>query len=428
MPVGIDFGTTNSSVAVATSRDHVRLACFPGAGTMQEVFRSALFFYEHHDGGRRRTETYTGNEAIDHYLSGAQGRFIQSLKSYLPVRFLTATSILGRIYQFEDLLTILLRGLHNSAEQSLGKLGNRAVIGRPVRFADAFTQEDEKFALARLEAAARRSGMEEVVFEYEPVAAAYHYERDLDHDELILVGDFGGGTSDFSLIRVGPGASAAGTRRIVGNAGVGVAGDAFDAAIIRRVVSPMLGKDGLYASMGKKLGIPAWIYTKLERWHHLSFLKTRENLRTIRSIRAAALDPAPLDGLLAIIEEDLGFQLHRSVQQIKRELSARETAQFVFNAPGISLSTVVTRNEFENWIAEEVGAITSCLDGLLASTGISPSVVDRVFLTGGSSFVPAIRRIFELRFGTEKIAGGSEFTSVASGLALRSLEDEAGAH
>src|SRR6185437_5611584 len=256
MPVGIDFGTTNSSVAVATSRGHVRLACFPGAGTMQEVFRSALFFYEHHDGGRRRTETYSGNEAIDHYLSGAQGRFIQSLKSYLPVRSLAATNILGRTYQFEDLLTILLRGLHGSAEQSLGKLGNRAVIGRPVRFADAFTQEDEKFALTRLEAAARRSGIEEVVLEYESVAAAYHYEQSLDHDELILVGDFGGGTSDFSLIRVGPGARTQRTRRIVGNAGVGVAGDAFDTAIIRRVVSPMLGKDGLYASMGKKLGMP----------------------------------------------------------------------------------------------------------------------------------------------------------------------------
>ena len=426
MPVGIDFGTTNSSVAIASSRDQVKLASFPAAETMQEVFRSALFFHEHHDAARRRTETYTGNEAIDHYLSGAQGRFIQSLKSYLPVRSFTATSILGRIYQFEDLLTILLRGLHHSAERSLGKLGNRAVIGRPVRFADAFTQQDEKFALARLEAAARRGGIEEVVFEYEPVAAAYHYERDLDHDELILVGDFGGGTSDFSLIRVGPGASTTGSRRIVGNAGVGVAGDAFDAAIVRRVVSPMLGRDSFYASLGKKLGMPAWIYTKLERWHHLSFLKTRENLRTIRSLRAAALDPAPLDVLLTIIEEDLGFHLHRSVQQLKRELSARQTAEFVFNAPGTSLSRVVTRSEFENWITEDVGAITSCLDGLLRSTGISPSLVDRVFLTGGSAFVPAIRKIFELRFGTKKIAGGSEFTSVASGLALRSLEHAAG--
>jgi hypothetical chaperone protein len=390
---------------------------------MQDVFRSVLFFYEHQEGTRRKTQTYTGNEAIDHYLSGAQGRFIQSLKSYLPARSFAATSILGRIYQFEDLLTILLRGLHNSAERSLGELGHRAVIGRPVRFADAFTEEDEKFALARLEAAARRSGIEEVVFEYEPVAAAYHYERGLDHDELILVGDFGGGTSDFSLISVGPGASATGARRIVGNAGIGLAGDAFDAAIVRRVVSPMLGKDGFYASLGKKLGMPAWIYTKLERWHHLSFLKTRENLRIIRSIRAAALDPAPLDRLLAIIEEDLGFQLHRSVQHLKRELSAREAAKFIFSAPGISLSTVVTKDEFQNWIAEEVAAITSCLDNLLTSTAISPSLVDRVFLTGGSSFVPAIRKIFERRFGIEKIAGGSEFTSVASGLALRSLEE-----
>jgi hypothetical chaperone protein len=422
MSVGIDFGTTNSAVALARSREDIRLAHFPGGGIMLDVFRSALFFHESRNGARRKTETFAGNEAIDRYLSGAEGRFVQSLKSYLPVRGLTATNILGRMYQFVDLIAILLRGLRSSSERSLGPLGNHAVIGRPVRFADAASEEDERFALARLESAAHKSGIEHVTFEYEPVAAAYHYERGLDHDELILVGDFGGGTSDFSLINVGPNTIAEGTRRVMGNAGIGIAGDAFDAAIVHHVVSPILGKDGLYASLGKHLTIPAWIYSKLERWHHLSFLKTRENVQAIRAIRSAALDPEPLDALLLIIEEDLGFELHRSVQEIKRDLSIHESAEFVFEVPGISLSKVVLRSDFENWIAEQLGAITSCLDDFLRASGVSHSDVDRVFLTGGSSFVPAIRRIFETRFGTGKLAGGSEFTSVTSGLALRSLE------
>jgi hypothetical chaperone protein len=269
------------------------------------------------------------------------------------------------------------------------------------------------------------AGFESVDFEMEPIAADYSYESTLDHDELILIGDFGGGTSDFSLLRVGPGVRRRGRTRqdLLGNSGVGLAGDAFDARIIRKLVSPALGSESYARSLNKTLpAVPTWIYSNLERWHYLSFLRTRNVAEILRSARLRALEPERIEALTALIEEDLGYQLHQAVQQVKFELSRSTSAEFRFRDGSLELQIPVTRSEFEDWISEELGAIERCVDQLLESTGVSPREVDRVFLTGGSSFVPAVRRIFTRRFGEDRIQTGNEFTSVAHGLALRAEE------
>jgi hypothetical chaperone protein len=265
------------------------------------------------------------------------------------------------------------------------------------------------------------AGFEHVEFEMEPVAAAYAYESTLDHDELILIGDFGGGTSDFSLLRVGPGMRACGHTGagLLGNSGVGLAGDAFDARIIRKLVSPALGSNSEARSLNKILpAVPAWIYANLERWHYLSFLRTNNVREILKSARARALEPAKIEALIALIEQDLGFELHQAVQHVKFELSHSQAAEFRFRDGTLDLQIPVMRTEFESWIVEELEAIKRCVDGLLRSSGVHARDVDCVFLTGGSSFVPAVRRIFEERFGVERIRGGNEFTSVAHGLAL----------
>lgn len=422
MSIGIDFGTTNSAIAIAdkTTRS-VSLAKFDGAA---ETFRSALYFDKEGQGVDRKLAVSAGPRAIEHYLrSDHEGRFIQSLKSYLPVRTLTATNILGHIYTFENLVAILAQHLKKGAECSLGSLAKHAVVGRPVRFASAESAEDEQFALTRLRSAFAAAGFEEVIFEYEPVAAAYFYESQLEHDEIILVADFGGGTTDFSVLRVGPSERKNGhSRKVLATEGIGLAGDAFDAKIVRHLVAELLGESSMYRSMGKLLPVPAWIYRKLERWHHLSFLKTRETMQLLKSLKAQALEPARIEMLITLIQDDLGFQLHRAVQQTKCELSEASISQFTFGAHGIAIACKVTRPEFESWIDEELSAIRGCLDRLLSQLAIATSDIDKVFLTGGSSFVPAVRRIFEQRFGRDKIASGSEFTSVAKGLALRSLD------
>jgi hypothetical chaperone protein len=209
---------------------------------------------------------------------------------------------------------------------------------------------------------------------------------------------------------------------------VGIAGDAFDARIVRKLVSPSLGSNSEARSFNKKLpAVPAWIYANLERWHYLSFLRTNNVREILKGARVRALEPEKIDGLIAVIEGDLGYQLHQAVQLVKFELSHSEAAEFRFRdgtalASFIDLRIPVTRAEFESWIAEELAAIERSIDQLLTSAGVTPPEVDRVFLTGGSSFVPAVRRIFASRFGAERIRGGNEFTSVAHGLALRAAD------
>jgi hypothetical chaperone protein len=390
-------------------------------------FRSVLYFEQSQQQGRaKRTHGLTGPAAIERYLQAEEkGRLIQSLKSHLSSHTLTGTEVFGRRHKLEDLISRMLGDLRKHAERQFERPIRSAVVGRPVRFVGAETEEDQDFALSRLRESFAMAGFEHVDFEMEPVAAAYAYESTLDHDELILIGDFGGGTSDFSLLRVGPEVRRRGRtpQDLLGSSGVGLAGDAFDARIVRKLVSPALGSNSEARSLNKILpAVPAWIYANLERWHYLSFLRTNNVREILRSARIRALEPEKIEALIAIVEEDLGYQLHQAVQRVKFELSRSHTAEFRFGDGSLNLRIPVTRADFEAWIANDLRAIEGCVDALLQTSGVHPGAVDRVFLTGGSSFVPAVRRIFESRFGKDRIRSGNEFTSVAHGLALRAAE------
>jgi hypothetical chaperone protein len=423
--IGIDFGTTNSSIACAQRSGEVQLAKFPYWGGLTDAYRSLLYLQRVKEGGVNTLKSWSGPEAIEQYLAAdVKGRLIQSLKSFLSSRSLHSTEIFGRRHTLEELIGTILRDLRKKAEHQFGIKISSAVVGRPVHFVGAENQQDDTYAEGRLRSAFDSAGYECVEFEMEPIAAAHHYESMLDHDELILIGDFGGGTSDFSLVHVGPTVRrkdmASGS--IVGNAGVGVAGDAFDAKIIRHLVSPTLGAGSQLRSLGKILTVPNWVYIKLERWHHLSLLRAREVLEMLRGVRAQSLEPAKIEALIHFIKEDLGFHLHRAVQSVKSDLSNAPQATFQFSDGFVELAAAVERASFEEWISEELGQIAHCVDSLLTSSGVQPKDVDMVFLTGGSSFVPAVRRIFETRFGKKRIQGGNEFTSVARGLALKAMD------
>ena len=423
--IGIDFGTTNSSIACVDGSGQVQLAKFPYLGSLTDSYRSLLYLQQVKEGGVNILKSWTGPEGIEHYLSAeATGRLIQSLKTYLTSRTLRGTEVFGRRYTLEDLIGRVLRDLRERAEHQFGNKISSAVVGRPVHFAGAEKEEDDRYAEARLKSAMELAGFESVEFEMEPVAAAHYYESLLDHDELILIGDFGGGTSDFSLIHVGPTVRRRGSasEAIVGNAGLGIAGDAFDAKIIRNLVSPALGAGSQLRSLDKILTVPNWVYIRLERWHHLSLLRAKDVLDMLTGVRAQSLEPEKIGALIHFIKEDLGFHLHRAVQKVKCDLSNNSVTQFRFSNGFVDLVEDVERTSFEAWISEELEQIADCVDSLLSCAGVLPKDVDMVFLTGGSSFVPALRGIFETRFGEARIRGGNEFTSVASGLALKAID------
>ena len=405
---GIDFGTTNSSVAFAR-QGTVSLATFVGA---VESFRSILYAESQ---AAQRSRWFAGPAAIREYLDAdAKGRLIQSLKSFLASRSLKSTEVFGRQYRIEELIAIFLRDIRTQAEGFFGQPIRRVVAGRPVRFVGAETDDDDAFALSRLRESYLLAGFETIDFEMEPVAAAWFHASQLRQEELLLVGDFGGGTSDFSLLRVGPG-----KRELLGNAGVGLAGDAFDSRLIRHVVSPALGLGTWLRSGEKRLPVPVWLYSHLERWHYLSFLQSNKTLHLLRSLPGQAEEPEKLEALYNLVNDDLGYRLHESVQHTKRLLSSQAEADFHFRDGNVDIRATVRRAEFNAWIAPDLEAIEGAVNSLLERTGIAPASIDRVFLTGGTSFVPAVREVFVQRFGADRIQSGDEFTSIAQGLALQ---------
>ena len=301
-------------------------------------------------------------------------------------------------------------------------LPRRVIVGRPVTFAGA--SPDPALALERYEAAFRRMGFEEILYAYEPVGAAFFFARGLERDATVLVGDFGGGTSDFSIIRF---AREDGRVRAtpLGRSGVGVAGDAFDYRIIDQLVSPALGKGSDYVSFGKVLPVPARYYGAFARWDQLALMKTSRTMREIRALIREASEPEKIERLIEMVDENYGYQLYRSVSALKEALSSHDRGEFRFEAGDISIVRQVERATFEDWIAPELALIEAAVDTALADAGLPPGAIDRVFLTGGSSLVPAVRAIFHRRFARERIETGAELESIASGLALIGREPDA---
>ena len=425
--VGVDFGTTNTVVALADADGHVTPVRFSHAGLAQEIFRSALC-YEDVPGNPRRIDISAGPWAIEQFLATPhEHRFIQSFKSFAASPLFTSTQIFGRRFSYEDILGGFLALLRRHAGDVLQDIEALPVIaGRPVRFVGA--APDPALAIRRMDTAYARAGFPAMSYAYEPVGAAFFFARRLKQDATILVADFGGGTSDFSLMRFrksAQGESFQGvTAEPLGHSGVGVAGDAFDFRIIYHVVAPKLGKGGLYRSHGKLLPMPGQYYGQFAQWHQLAMLKSPKVLAELRRLARDAENPQALEDFIAVIEMDLGFGLYRAVSEAKTALSSDMQTELRFEMAGIAIRETIARRDFESWIAPELAQIAAALDQVFAESGLKPEAVDQVFMTGGSSFVPALRRLFERLFGANRLATGDQLQSIASGLALIGLEPD----
>ncbi|WP_421991586.1 Hsp70 family protein [Roseococcus sp.] len=404
--IGIDFGTTNSVVTSLRADGAVSVLTHDTA----EVFRSVLSFWMDTEG---RTRHAAGPQAIETYLDDPfDTRLIMSMKSYLAQRSFTETRILGRSWNLENLIAAFLGHLLAPFRDELA--GAQVVVGRPVRFVGETA--DDAYGNERLIAAFAAAGVPEVQVAFEPAAAGHRFAQTLDHPANVLVADFGGGTSDFSILRFDPGPP----RRVtpLGHSGVGIAGDAFDFRIMDHVVSPLLGKGGTYRPWGNDLPIPPGWYINFARWHLLSLMRAPKTLRDIADVARTAAEPKRLAHLVQLIEDEVGYALYRAISGVKAALSSADSARLSFRHGDFVVETDIARSDFEAWISPELTAIGGAVDAALRDAAMAPAQVDRVFLTGGSSLVPAVRRLFEERFGAERVVAGGEFVSVAEGLAL----------
>lgn len=412
--LGLDFGTTNTVAALADGKGGSRLVEFAGEGATGAVFRSALCFWEE-ESGWNGIAREAGPWAIAEYLqSPLDSRFIQSFKSVAASPSFERATIFNKPFRFEDLGRIFLQGLVAHAGGQLDGRPERIIVGRPVEYAGA--RADPALARQRYDLMFKGFGVE-LHYVHEPLGAAHSYASRLTEPATILVADFGGGTTDFSIVRVAePGAP----RRCVplASSGVAIAGDRFDYRIVDRLVLPLLGKGGSYRSFDKVLEIPRRYFAEFADWSRLALMRNRRTLDELRRLERAALDPEPIGRMIALIEGEQGFPLYDAVGLLKRALSSQDQAGFHFSGGGVEIGAEVRRADFEQWIAEDLRRIETTMEAALAKAGVAAPGIDRVFLTGGSSLIPAIRAIFHRRFGEERIATGGELTSIAHGLAL----------
>jgi hypothetical chaperone protein len=417
--LGLDFGTTNSVAATARG-DAADLVMLDGPEGPDAIFRSALCFWEG-EGDRGGLASDAGPWAIKEYLSFPQeSRFIQSFKSVAAMASFEHASIFTKRYRFEELGRLFLDKMAARARGALAGNAARLVVGRPVEYAGS--RPDEALARTRYDLMFAGLGAE-VHYVYEPLGAAFSYASRITDPATILVADFGGGTSDFSVVRVeAPGAARRCTP--LGHAGIGIAGDRFDYRIVNHLVMPLLGKGGSYRSFDKVLEIPGGYFNDFADWSRLALMRNRKTLADLEKLRRTALDPDAIGRMIAVIEQELGYQLYDSVGQLKRALSKDDAAHFHFTGAGLSIEADVTRADFEGWIAPDIARIEATVDQALAAAGVEADAIDRIFLTGGTSLTPRIRRLFAERFGEGRIASGGELTSIAHGLALIGQQDD----
>ena len=378
---GLDFGTTNSALSVSSS-GQVEVIDVDEHNTIGKTLRSVIYFDE-------ESNISVGQEAIQNYIdNGAVGRFMQSVKSFLPSEQFEYTYINHKNYGLDDLIAIILKRIKDKGEEYVGHEVDDVIMGRPVVFSE--DAEKDKLAEGRLRKAAEKAGFKNIQFQLEPIAAALTFEETLNEGEekKVLIGDFGGGTSDFTILK-----SKGGVARKVSNrhedvlavGGVYVGGDTFDSRLMWGKVAKYFGKDVKFKSMtGQSFEIPTNITSKLRNWHLIPQLRERSMREYIKQLKHSADDRQAIENLENLIEDNYGFILFQAIEKAKIDLSSYDNSRIVFKECSMAIKEGVIRSEFESMIAEDVNKISRCVDLILKDAGVTEKEIDIVFITGGS--------------------------------------------
>jgi len=409
---GIDFGTTNSALAVFNE----------DTGEIQHtiIIPSLIYFYEHRNADGS-PNFVVGEDAISAYLSeGMQGRFIKSVKQILSRSSFIETRIQNARYNASQLVAIIIKELKSHADKLIGQDCRKAVIGRPVFFDDHNVQKDT-LAQTRLSKAAELAGFTEVRFQFEPIGAAFAYERTLKKAEHVLVADLGGGTTDFTYLVLDPEKVGSKDRKndMMATGGIYIGGDSLDAAFMWERGTPYFGKYTEYeATPGKRLTVPKSLFANICSWEQMNFFNGPRIKKDIEDYYYFSGKDRKFKNLITLIDNNLGYSVFRSIERTKIEFSVVESSCFSYHQMDIDIDEEISLQLFEEIISKNVDQIATYLNTFLEQHHIDPARIDSLFLTGGTSMVSSIQKLFKQRFPQVNLNSGDNFKSVATGLAL----------
>ena len=415
--LAIDFGTSNSLVAAATRAGPMAPLPIDPGNSDPSILRSVLY-------SPRRHEWQCGEEAIAlYYDHGAEGRVFRSLKKFLPDRSFQGTQVHGIYYSLEDLLARMLTTMKTRAEVHLQKELDQVVLGHPALFSPQIELHRE--ALARLEKSARLAGFKHIAFCPEPVAAAHHFAQHLNQAKTVLIADFGGGTSDFTVVRMRP--EGFNDTDVLALGGLSIAGDAFDGSIMEQVVAPSFGSKIVYrVPFGSNImSLPKALVRKMCSPADLLLLGKQDYKEFFRQLDQWSLgseDALMLERLTILIEERQGYHLFQCIEEGKKGLSTSSMSAIDYRYPGISLELPLPREVFLELAEPLVQTIMKSLDDTLLAAGLQPTEIDIVCCTGGTARLAALQEALAQKFGREKLQQHLPFHAVIQGLAQRAFQ------
>ncbi|MBX9346713.1 Hsp70 family protein [Chromobacterium piscinae] len=404
---GIDFGTSNSTVGWLRPGHDTLLQLEDGKITLPSV----VFFNYEEDHSR------FGRAALAEYIDGFEGRLMRSLKSLLGSSLIDSqTEVQGKALPFRHLLKLFIQELKLRAEATAGREFEQVVLGRPVYFVDDNPQAD-KLAQDTLADIARQVGFKEISFQLEPIAAAFDYESNIEKEELVLIVDIGGGTSDFTLIRLSPERRSHAERRddILATGGVHIGGTDFDRQLSLHGVMPLFG---FKTRLRNNAEMPSSQYFNLATWHTINFAYTRKAWMDLQDVHRDAAEPQKLDRLFKLIQERAGHWLAMEVEAAKIALSDQDSHRLALDTIERGLRCDLSRADFETSIGSLLDRVGGTVSKLLADSGLKAENVDTVFFTGGSSGVPALRDGIRALLPNARHVEGNLFGSIGSGLAI----------
>jgi len=408
---GIDFGTTNSALSIydEEKKEIVDTISIPSLIYFTEV--KSIVDGESH---------IVGEKAIDAYLSdGMKGRFIKSIKQILSRTTFTETRIHNKRYTASDLVTLILKDLKEKADLITGYDCQKAIIGRPVFFDDDNTMKDT-LAQTRLKKAAESAGFTDVRFQFEPIGAAFAYEKTIKKKERVLVADLGGGTTDFTYLILDPDKVGSKDRKkdMIASGGIYIGGDSLDSAFMWDKGTPYFGKNTMYeATPGKILNVPKSLFANICTWDKMNFFNGLKIQKEIEEYYYYSGNDPKFKNLITLIENNLGYSLFRSIEKTKIELSDQPVSTFAYNNMEIEIDENISLDQYNSIIEKDINKIDAYLDQFMETYKIKPEDIDCLFLTGGTSMVSAVQNLFKTKFQHIPLNSGDNFKSVAKGLA-----------